>query len=1051
MHPVPWIHALQSEIDRLERRRLEHMQPGSFNIADLLEGQDFCRVRGLANFWQTQTGGAFTQHIIDMVVGAHIQTGEPLVFMLAGGPRDTAVYISLGEQAATRSLLHGIFPNIDLTPVGELSTAIMRRHFLEQGIISGVPGRIPFIGENAPSITQLAGANMPDQSTLPTDTQHIARLERIIRGMSGAYWLYIVYAHPRQRGEVLRERLETIDKLTEVASLLRQQYQLTEQSSTQLTGIDSKSDTRTVSNEVTNYRAQYLTRLLERQLERFDEALVKGQWTVRVFFGAERPAELQRLASLLAGTLSGKDSRPEPLRVHLRQSSTGAASLEEFITHLSSEEVAMLIQFPREEVPGYAISDFVHFDVDMRPPPVSSSSPMLALGRIQQYGRDTGDAYTMPLNDLAKHAVVVGVTGSGKTTTVMNILERLVEVHKPFLIIEPAKTEYRALRNAFAGKADVRVYTLGNENVAPFRLNPFEFETDDMPGRASVVNHIDFLKAVFNAAFILYAPMPYVLETALHEIYEDKGWDLATGLNGRLPKWEDRHLYPIFPTLTDLYHKIDSVVERLGYDAEAEQNVKGGLKARVGVMRIGSKGLMLDTARGIPMRQLLSHPTILEMENIGGDDEKTFLMGMILAKLYEYRRLQAIAGAFINGLQHLLVFEEAHRLLKHTETQVDTESSNMRAQAIEVFTNMLSEVRAYGQGVLVAEQIPAKLASDVLKNTNLKIVHRLIARDDRESVGATMNLNVEQTRHLGILTPGQAALFAEGADHAYLVQMHNAKSRLSLLSDDTLKTQSPAYISVGEYLGIRNLKDYSLRLSKFGGPDAALYQGAARVLDSQTSKRIWARLLLCTVLNRPDLPLILDMLRRQIAEEQLFIQLKSQREMALRMLLVRGCFEMLYRRGLTFGWEYPLIEEVRIYLTRGLITLLQTGDLAIASTDLDRFTRKYEQHMQREQGPFPGCEYCRQKCRYRLDVRDCLTSNEIEWIDEDLSDSSLSTADKYDAIAGTAAGIAEQWLGVDKDTNDVGYCIALHAAAALDLTDFEQSRFGTLLSLEMLT
>ncbi len=1041
MHPVPWIRDLPAEIDSLERGELEHSRPGSFTITDLLDGQAFCRVRGLANFWQAQAESEFVRSVIDMVAGTHIQRNEPLVFVLVGTPTELSVYLSSGEQMGTRSLLQGIFPNIDLIPVREIAPTTLRRVFKEQGIITGIPGRASFNGENASVPGPPAGGQ--GAGSIPADTQGSARLERVIRGMSGSYWCYVVHAHPRKRDEVLRERLTIIDKLTQVTALLRHQRQSSEQI--------NPLETTTRSGEVTNYRAQYLIRLLERQLERFDEALAHGQWMARVFFGAEQPAGLQRLASLLVGTLAGKDSRPEPVRTHLCQS-YGAANLDDFVTPLSSEEVASLIQLPREEVPGYAISDFVRFDVDMRQPRSTSSNPILQLGRIQQYGRDSGEAYAIPLNDLAKHAVIVGVTGSGKTTTVMNILEQLVDASTPFLIIEPAKTEYRALRRAFAGQADVRIYTLGNETVAPFRLNPFEFETDDVPGRASVVNHIDFLKAVFNAAFILYAPMPYVLETALHEIYEDKGWDLATGLNPRMPKWEDRHLYPIFPTLTDLYYKIDAVVERLGYDTEIERNVKGGLKARIGAMRIGSKGLMLDTARGIPMSQLLAHPTILEMENIGGDDEKTFLMGMILAKLYEYRRMQTLnpASAPNGSLQHLLVFEEAHRLLKHTETQVDTESSNMRAQAVEVFSNMLSEVRAYGQGVLVAEQIPAKLASDVLKNTNLKIVHRLIARDDRESVGATMNLNNEQIAHLGILTPGQASVFAEGADHAYLVQMHNAKARLSPLTDDLLKTQSPTYISVRESLGIRNLKDYGLRLSDFGGPDAALYQAAARVLDSAASDRLWARLLLCTVLNRPALPQILGAMRHLI--ERTLPSLANQREMALRMILVRGSFETLYRRGLTFGWNYPLIEEMRLHLTRGLIILLQTGDLAHGNADLDRFARKYEQYMHREQGPFVGCTACRAICRYRLDVRESLLPADVGWIKSDLSDASYKTeADRYAALAKTARGIAETWLGITTtDTDDVGYCAALHAAAHLGLSDYEQAIFGTRLSAELL-
>ena len=104
---------------------------------------------------------------------------------------------------------------------------------------------------------------------------------------------------------------------------------------------------------------------------------------------------------------------------------------------------------------------------------------------------------------------------------------------------------------------------------------------------------------------------------------------------------------------------------------------------------------------------------------------------------------------------------------------------------------MISEVRAYGQGIVVAEQIPSKLAPDVMKNTNLKIVHRIIAKDDRESIGQTMNLNEEQQNHLGVLTPGMAAIYAEGADHAYLVRLENYKRNLSPLVEKEPQEAEP--------------------------------------------------------------------------------------------------------------------------------------------------------------------------------------------------------------------------------------------------------------------
>ncbi len=160
----------------------------------------------------------------------------------------------------------------------------------------------------------------------------------------------------------------------------------------------------------------------------------------------------------------------------------------------------------------------------------------------------------------------------------------------------------------------------------------------------------------------------------------------------------------------------------------------------------------------------------------------------------------------------------------------------MRAQAIEVFTNMLSEVRAYGQGVLVAEQIPAKLAPDVLKNTNLKIAHRLVAQDDRQSVGYRMNLNTEQMNHLGILSPGMAVVYAEGADHAYKVRLDNYKSALPTLTDVQLKTSSVSYASVKDYQLILDLHRYNIHRSEFGGPDALLCQHAARLLATEKGR-----------------------------------------------------------------------------------------------------------------------------------------------------------------------------------------------------------------------
>ena len=58
---------------------------------------------------------------------------------------------------------------------------------------------------------------------------------------------------------------------------------------------------------------------------------------------------------------------------------------------------------------------------------------------------------------------------------------------------------------------------------------------------------------------------------------------------------------------------------------------------------------------------------------------------------------------------------------------------------------MLAEIRSFGQGIIIADQIPTKLAADTIKNTNLKIVHRTVMEDDRQCMGAAMHMTEKQT------------------------------------------------------------------------------------------------------------------------------------------------------------------------------------------------------------------------------------------------------------------------------------------------------------------
>ena len=144
---------------------------------------------------------------------------------------------------------------------------------------------------------------------------------------------------------------------------------------------------------------------------------------------------------------------------------------------------------------------------------------------------------------------------------------------------------------------------------------------------------------------------------------------------------------------------------------------------------------------------------VFEIEDTGDDRDKAFLMGTVLIQLTEHLRMQArnTGPGTAPGLRHVSVFEDAHRLLR----QPQGPGGGAAAHAVEMFAGLLAEIRAYGEGLIIAEQIPAKLVPDVIKNTAVKIVHRLPAADDRQVVGATMNLTEDQSAYLVTLTPAK--------------------------------------------------------------------------------------------------------------------------------------------------------------------------------------------------------------------------------------------------------------------------------------------------------
>lgn len=387
-----------------------------------------------------------------------------------------------------------------------------------------------------------------------------------------------------------------------------------------------------------------------------------------------------------------------------------------------------------------------------------------------------GGLAKIKVGDLNQHALIVGSTRRGKTNTCLSILAQIWREHgKPFLVIEPQKTEYRGLI-AQPGFERMLVFTLGDETVSPFRLNPFEL----LPG-VRLESHIGALRTCFDAALPQFGVLPILIEESIHSIYKAKGWELTDRGSEDPGK--------LFPTMGDMYEMLGRTVEK--YAGELKQNLHAAASKRIGSLLTGSKGRMFNTQHSVPFDLLVHVPIVLELNSLN-DSEKALSMMFLLTALREH--CERRRG---RGLEHVTLIEEAHRVMSgSTNTNNPEIAANTEAETAQAFAAVLAEIGAYGEGILIAEQSPSKLVRDAIANTNLKIAHTLLDRREREVIASAMIMDSDQEDHLARLERGQAAFFTSDSQKANFMIVPNYKADAGFddrLQDDVVVSRMSGF------------------------------------------------------------------------------------------------------------------------------------------------------------------------------------------------------------------------------------------------------------------
>lgn len=447
---------------------------------------------------------------------------------------------------------------------------------------------------------------------------------------------------------------------------------------------------------------------------------------------------------------------------------------------ISTAELAMQMGLPRKSVPGFPVLEHISLGKEVVTQSGKEIERALKMGYIFDQGKvRENNPVNIEAKSLTQHVFVTGSTGCGKSETVYRLISQAKKKGAKFLIVEPAKGEYK---NVFG---DANVYGSNPEITQLLHINPFRF-----PKGIHVLEHIDRLTEIFNVCWPMYAAMPAVLKKAIIQSYEKAGWNLLKNRN----KY-DR----FFPTFNDLLVELEDVIKDSAYSEEVKGNYIGSLVTRVESLTNGLNGAIFGGVE-IPDETLFDTDTIVDLSRIGSQETKALIMGILIMRLNEYRMVNATEANV--GLKHVTVLEEAHNILKRTSTEQSQEGSNLAGKAVEMITNSIAEMRTYGEGFVIVDQSPTSVDPAAIKNTNTKFIMRLPDGDDRRIAGKSAGLNDSQLDEIAKLPTGVAVTYQNDWEEPVLC-------KISLRKEDSVK-----YSYTPQEIGESN-SDYLADVIKF--------------------------------------------------------------------------------------------------------------------------------------------------------------------------------------------------------------------------------------------
>ena len=368
-----------------------------------------------------------------------------------------------------------------------------------------------------------------------------------------------------------------------------------------------------------------------------------------------------------------------------------------------------------------------------------------------------------------KHALIVGTPGSGKTTFSINLLLQFARRGIPFLAIEPTKTEYRAMIDTIE---DLQIFTPGNSEISPFVINPFI-----PPKGIQIEQYIPSLASAFKAAFSMPSPLDMIFLKAIRNCYIKYGWKDYS-------KYGD-----VDVKVFGLYEFIlvfKEMIKETNYSNEVRGNIESaGLLRLMNLIEQNSN--IYDSIHTVPLEDILSKPTVLELNAIENAEQKSLIMALLLINICIYTKKNQIGDG---ELKNVILIDEAHVLLGGNPAS-NTGQAEAGFSTVKALQDMIAEIRSYGTSIIIADQSPTKVSREVVANTDIKVSFRLVQATEKALIADSSNMDDKAQDYLASLKPGEAYVYYSQLEKPQLVITEDIREeeniRLSVSNEEIAK------------------------------------------------------------------------------------------------------------------------------------------------------------------------------------------------------------------------------------------------------------------------